>query len=95
MRTLPTNAENRLSDSYQTHRDLDAPRSRRCAEARPLAFVLLGAIAVAYFTARGSRSFFPLLNGSELAALYCFVFLFIAAIGGGTWGVDKLRAKEK
>jgi putative oxidoreductase len=55
----------------------------------------LGAIAVAYFTARGSRSFFPLLNGSELAALYCFVFLFIAAIGGGTWGVDKLRAKEK
>jgi putative oxidoreductase len=62
---------------------------------RPVAFVLSGTMAAAYFIAHGARSFFPLLNGGELAALYCFVFLFIAAAGGGTWSVDKLWAKEK
>ena len=62
---------------------------------RPVAFVLSGTMAAAYFIAHSSRGIFPLLNGGELAALYCFVFLFFAAAGGGTWSVDKLRSKEK
>lgn len=58
---------------------------------RPVAFVLSGTMAVAYFVAHGLKDFFPLLNGGELAALYCFVFLYIAAAGGGTWSVDRMR----
>ena len=62
---------------------------------RPVAFVLSGTMAVAYFYAHFPQGFFPILNGGELAALYCFVFLFIAAAGGGTWSVDQMRASEK
>jgi len=58
---------------------------------RPVAFILSGTMAVAYFLVHYPRDFFPLLNGGELAALYCFVFLFIAAAGGGAWSVDRLR----
>ncbi len=58
---------------------------------RPVAFILSGMSAVAYFYAHAPNGFFPLLNGGELAALYCFVFLYIAAAGGGTWSVDRLR----
>ena len=58
---------------------------------RPVAFVLSGTMAVAYFYAHGLKNFFPLLNGGELAALYCFVFLYIAAAGGGAWSVDRMR----
>jgi putative oxidoreductase len=53
------------------------------------AFIASGEMAFAYFTAHAPRSPFPLKNGGELAALYCFVFLYIAARGAGTWGVDK------
>ena len=60
---------------------------------RPVAFVLSGTMAVAYFYAHLPQGFFPLLNGGELAALYCFVFLFIAAAGGGAWSVDQVRAR--
>jgi len=59
---------------------------------RPVAFVLSGMTAVAYFYAHAPGGFFPLLNGGELAALYSFVFLYIAAAGGGAWGIDALRA---
>jgi putative oxidoreductase len=62
---------------------------------RPAAFVVSGTMAAAYFLAHFPRGFFPLLNGGELAALYCFVFLFLAAAGGGAWSVDRLRAGEK
>ena len=62
---------------------------------RPVAFVLSGTMAVAYFYVHFPQGFFPILNGGELAALYCFVFLFIAAAGGGTWSVDQMRASEK
>ncbi len=62
---------------------------------RPVAFVLSGTMAVAYFLAHFPRGFFPMLNGGELAALYCFVFLFIAAAGGGAWSVDRFRARDK
>jgi len=58
---------------------------------RPVAFVLSGTMAVAYFYAHGLTNFFPLLNGGELSALYCFVFLYIAAAGGGAWSADRMR----
>jgi putative oxidoreductase len=61
---------------------------------RPVAFVLSGLCAVAYFWAHAPRGFFPILNGGELAALYAFVFLFIAAAGGGIWSSDKTRGAE-
>ena len=62
---------------------------------RPVALILSGTMAVAYFYAHFPKGFFPLLNGGELAALYCFVFLFVAAAGGGAWSVDELRARNK
>jgi putative oxidoreductase len=46
--------------------------------------------AVAYFYAHAQRSFFPILNGGELAIVYCFVLLYLAAAGGGAWSVDRL-----
>ena len=61
---------------------------------RCTAFVLSGMCAVAYFWAHAGRGFFPLLNGGELAALYAFVFLYLAAAGGGAWSVDRSRAKD-
>lgn len=57
---------------------------------RPVAFIISGMCAVAYFYAHAPRSFFPILNGGELAALYSFVFLYLAAAGGGAWSVDRL-----
>jgi putative oxidoreductase len=57
---------------------------------RPVAFILSGMTAVAYFFAHAPRGFFPLLNGGELAALYCFVLLYLAAAGGGAWSADRL-----
>ena len=59
---------------------------------RPVAFLLSGEMAAAYFMAHAPQSFFPILNGGELAALYCFVFLYIAAAGPGPWSLDAKRA---
>lgn len=56
---------------------------------RPVAFVLSGFMAVAYFMAHAPQGFWPLLNQGELAALYCFVLLYLAAAGGGPWSVDR------
>jgi putative oxidoreductase len=56
---------------------------------RPAAFVCSGTMAVAYWMAHGMNHFFPILNGGELAALFCFAFLFIAARGPGIWSLDK------
>ena len=58
---------------------------------RLAAFIASGMTAVAYFYAHSPRGFFPILNGGELAALYCFVFLYLAAAGGGPWSVDAQR----
>jgi putative oxidoreductase len=58
---------------------------------RTLAFILAGNMAVAYFMVHAPRSFFPLLNGGELAILYCFVFLYLWVAGGGEWSLDRLR----
>lgn len=55
---------------------------------RPVAFVLCGLLAAAYFIAHAARSFFPILNGGELAVLYCFVFLYFVFSGPGPWSVD-------
>ena len=55
---------------------------------RPAAFVASGLMAAAYWMAHGPNHLFPLINGGELAALYCFVFLFISAAGGGVWSAD-------
>ena len=56
------------------------------------AFVCSGLMASAYWMAHGTQSLFPLLNKGELAALYCFVFLFIAAQGAGIWSLDGRRS---
>ena len=61
---------------------------------RPTAFVLAGQMAVAYFVAHAPRSFFPMLNGGDAAILYCFVFLFLTAAGGGVWSLDRSRGVE-
>jgi putative oxidoreductase len=57
---------------------------------RPVAFILSGMTAVAYFWAHYPRGFFPILNSGELAALYSFVFLYLFAAGGGAWSLDRL-----
>ncbi|MBO0754454.1 MAG: DoxX family protein [Bradyrhizobiaceae bacterium] len=59
---------------------------------RPVAFILAGDMAVAYFLGHAPRGFFPLLNGGELAIVYCFVFLYIAAAGAGPLSIDYLLA---
>jgi putative oxidoreductase len=56
---------------------------------RPVAFLLSGMCAVAYFLVHFPKSFFPILNGGELAALYCFTLLYIAAAGGGSISLDR------
>jgi putative oxidoreductase len=61
---------------------------------RPVAFVLSGEMAFAYFTAHAPRGFWPILNRGELAALYCFVFLYIAVAGGGSWSLNPFRNKR-
>jgi len=55
------------------------------------AFLCSGLMAAAYWMAHGTRALFPIENGGEPAALYCFVFLYIAARGGGIWSVDARR----
>ena len=57
------------------------------------AFLCSGLMAAAYWMVHGTRALFPLQNGGELAALYCFVFLFIASQGSGIWSVDQARGK--
>lgn len=57
----------------------------------PVAFIASGEMAVAYFQAHLPRGFWPIVNQGELAALYCFVFLYFAAVGSGRWSVDALR----
>lgn len=56
---------------------------------RPVAFVLSGEMAVAYFGFHGFEAFWPILNKGELAALYCFVFLFFSVAGPGKFALDK------
>jgi putative oxidoreductase len=55
---------------------------------RPVAFVLSGLMACAYFMAHASQSFYPLLNGGELAILFCCIFLYFVFAGPGRWSLD-------
>jgi putative oxidoreductase len=55
---------------------------------RPVAFILSGEMAVAYWLAHAPRDFFPVNNGGDAAILYCFVFLYLFAAGGGPWSLD-------
>jgi putative oxidoreductase len=59
---------------------------------RPAAFLCSGLMAFAYWMAHGLNHLFPLVNKGELAVLYCFVFLFLAASGPGKWSLDQARA---
>jgi putative oxidoreductase len=59
-----------------------------------VAFLLSGFMAFAYFLAHAPQGFWPLLNRGELAALYSFVFLYIAVAGGGNFSVDRLIFKR-
>ncbi len=63
---------------------------------RPVAFVLSGQMAVAYFMAHASEGsvLMPLLNGGESAVLFCFVFLYLFVAGGGAWALDNRLSKH-
>lgn len=61
---------------------------------RPVALILSGEMAVAYFMVHAPQGFFPILNGGELAIVYCFTFLYFAAAGGGPWSVDALMDRS-
>ena len=62
---------------------------------RPVAFLLAGEMAFAYFIAHMPKSFFPLQNGGDSAVLFCFVFLYLFFAGPGPWSIDaKVRPAE-
>lgn len=61
---------------------------------RPVAFVLSGLMACAYFIAHSGNGFFPVLNHGEAAVLYCFLFLYIAAAGPGAWSIDGILERR-
>ena len=61
---------------------------------RPVAFLLCGQMAVAYFRSHAPRGFWPILNGGELAVLYCFVFLYLCIAGPGLFSLDRLIRKK-
>jgi putative oxidoreductase len=63
---------------------------------RPAAFILSGEMAFAYFMSHAPKGspLVPMLNGGELAVVYCFVFLFLAAAGAGAWSIDAMRRKR-
>lgn len=61
---------------------------------RPAAFIASGQMAVAYFLSHQPRGAWPIENGGELAALYSFAFLYIAARGAGEWSLDRLRTSD-
>lgn len=58
---------------------------------RPVAFILSGQMAVAYFMAHAPQAFLPLVNQGELAILYCFVFLYLFIAGPGAFSIDSAR----
>jgi len=60
---------------------------------RPVAFILSGQMAVGYFMMHAPNGFLPILNGGEMAVMYCFTFLYFAAAGAGAYSLDALRGK--
>lgn len=61
---------------------------------RPVAFLLCGLMAVAYFMAHASGGFLPIVNKGEPAVIYCFVFFYFIFSGGGAWSLDNLIRKR-
>ena len=61
---------------------------------RPVAFMLSGDMAVAYWMAHAPQSFFPVLNRGDAAILYCFVFLYLVLAGPGPWSLDAMRDRQ-
>lgn len=61
---------------------------------RPVAFILSGEMAVAYWWSHAPRNFFPIVNQGDAAILYCFIFLYIVFAGGGAWSLDRLIWKK-
>jgi len=59
---------------------------------RPVAFILSGEMAFAYWLFHAPRSPFPVINGGDAAILFCFIFLYFAAAGGGAWSLDRARS---
>ena len=57
----------------------------------PVAFLASGEMAWAYFQQHAPRGFWPIQNGGELAVLYCFIFLYFAAVGSGKLSIDSIR----
>lgn len=62
---------------------------------QPMAFLLSGQMAVAYFQAHAPRGFWPILNGGELASIYCFLWLYFAVAGPGRLSVDALALRRR
>jgi putative oxidoreductase len=62
---------------------------------RPVAFILCGDMAVAYFMAHFPKSFFPAVNGGDAAILYCFIFLYLFVAGAGAWSLDRLLFAQR
>ena len=61
---------------------------------RPVALIMSGEMAIAYWYSHAPRNLYPLLNGGDAAILYCFVFLYIAFAGGGAWSLDRAIWKK-
>lgn len=61
---------------------------------RPVAFILAGEMAFAYFLGHAQRNFFPLINGGTLAILFCFACLYLSTAGGGPWSLDAMMRKR-
>jgi len=62
---------------------------------RPVAFLLAGEMAVAFFQAHFPRSFWPIRNGGEGPVLFCFIYLYFFAVGAGPWSIDSLLGKAR
>ena len=62
---------------------------------RPVAFLLSGEMAVAYFLMHAKGGFFPIQNHGELPVLFCFLWLYLSAVGGGAWSVDAWLAARR
>src|SRR5215207_9596342 len=62
---------------------------------RPVAFILSGEMAIAYFHSHAPQGFWPVLNQGAPAVFYCFLFLYFSAAGGGPWSLDAMRGRGR